>query len=248
MRLQRLLAASAAAFLALGCVNGDTLTGGGDGETIIGSGKVETRTMKVADFTSVEVHSAFQVDVERGDTFRTTVTADDNLFDYITIKVEDGTLKVGTKPGKNFRLKRNDLKASITMPRLEAISLGGASSGQFGGFKPSPELAVECDGASTVSGQVDTDRLKAKVGGASTVKLKGTARNAVLSASGASQLDLNGLTLGVASVKLSGASQATVDVKEALDYSLSGASTLTYRGDPRIGESGNSGASSVVHR
>jgi hypothetical protein len=49
-------------------------------------------------------------------------------------------------------------------------------------------------------------------------------------------------------VDLSGASQATIQVKSKLNYSVSGASHLTYKGDPTIGRSEKSGASSTSHK
>src|SRR5271154_3274198 len=73
---------------------------------IVGSGKIETREMKVADFTAVDVEGAFQVEVQRGTAFRTEITADDNLFDTIQVRREGSTLKIS---GKNFSTK-GDLK------------------------------------------------------------------------------------------------------------------------------------------
>jgi hypothetical protein len=50
-----------------------------------------------------------------------------------------------------------------------------------------------------------------------------------------------------ASVELSGASTGAINVKTSLDYSLSGASTLRYQGNPKIGSARSSGASSLRH-
>jgi len=78
--------------------------------------------------------------------------------------------------------------------------------------------------------------------------LKGSATEAKLEGSGASHLDLSDFALDQAAVELSGASHATIQVKTKLNYSLSGASHLSYKGDPTIGEKEKSGASSASHK
>ncbi len=84
--------------------------------------------------------------------------------------------------------------------------------------------------------------------GASTVRLRGTAKAAVLKAQGASRLDLAELALDAADVELDGASNAVVRVKDLLNYNVSSASHLEYRGEPTIKRAAKTGASSVSHR
>jgi hypothetical protein len=217
-------------------------------ETVTGSGKEVTREIKVADFTSVDAHGPLHVDVEPGTTFHTALTADENFIDLIQFEKSGETLHIGVVPGKSLHLHKSELKVSITMPRLESLALGGACTGRLGRFPSSPSLALECQGASTLSGALETERLSARAEGASSLKIKGTAKEVELRASGASHVDLSGLSSDRAEVELSGASNARVEPKSSLDYSISGASTLRYRGDPKIGKSESSGASSVVHR
>ena len=83
------------------------------------------------------------------------------------------------------------------------------------------------------------------VSGASTARLRGSARAAVLRAHGASRLALADLALEAAEVVLAGASNATVRVKNLLNYDLSSASRLEYLGEPTIGQAKRTGASSV---
>jgi hypothetical protein len=80
------------------------------------------------------------------------------------------------------------------------------------------------------------------------VRLRGAAKAAVLKASGASQLKLADLALDAADVEVSGASNASIRVKDLLNYDVSSASHLEYRGEPAIKKAGKTGASSVSHR
>lgn len=234
-------------FVVLG-IGGVLAAGCQPAETVTGSGKQTTKEINVSDFTSVDVHGPLHVDVEQGKTFHTALTTDENFIELIQFEKRGETLHVGVVPGKSLHLNRSELKVSITMPRLESLTLGGACNGRLNGFPSSPSLALECQGASTLSGTLDTERLSARAEGASSLKFKGTAKEVELTASGASHVDLSGLSADRAEVELSGASNARVEPKSSLDYTISGASTLRYRGDPKIGKSESSGASSVVHR
>lgn len=240
MKASGLTILGAVVLFAVGC------SGGAD--TITGSGNMVTRELTVSNFTSVQVHGAFHLEIVKGAEYHATLKADDNVIDSIDVKTDGSTLKIGPAPGKSFELRKNELKIDLTMPRLEALTLDGACTGQFKGFKSMPELTLECSGASVLTGHVDADVLKVAGEGASKVTLKGSAKELLLSASGASVVDLSAVTATKAVVTLSGASQATVDAKQALEYDLSAASKLTYRGEPQIGKHETSGASSVVHR
>ena len=67
-----------------------------------------------------------------------------------------------------------------------------------------------------------------------------------LRASGASSIDLEDFLLEIASVNLSGASKATVNVSDELGpVEASGASRLRYLGQPSLSGVDTSGASSV---
>lgn len=67
------------------------------------------------------------------------------------------------------------------------------------------------------------------------VELEVSVNNIIISASGASRVELTGCLLNNADVNLSGASQGTVNLNGRLDADLSGASQLSYIGEPTMG-------------
>jgi hypothetical protein len=215
-------------------------------QTIMGSGKLTTQDFQFADFQSVEIANAFQADISQSDTFSVSITADDNLFDYIKV-VKNGS-KLSIRFDNLGRYTRGTLKAKITMPILEALSVSGASTGTVSGFKLSQPVSLDASGASTLNGSLDSDTITIHASGASKTNLQGTANTATLAADDASTLNLSGLSTDSASVDLSGASNATISANRKLDYNLSGASHLTYQGSPSIGRTSSNGASSVTKK
>lgn len=215
-------------------------------QTIMGSGKLTTQDFQFADFQSVEIANTFQADISQSDTFSVSITADDNLFDYI--KVDKSGTKLSIRFDYRGGYSRGTLKAKITMPTLESLSISGASTGTVSGFKLAKPATLDVSGASTLNGSLDADRIDLHASGASKASLSGTANTADLKADGASALNLSNLSIDNASVDLSGASNATISVKSKLDYNLSGASHVTYQGSPTIGRNSASGASSVAKK
>jgi len=186
------------------------------------------------------------VEIIQGDTYHVSITADDNLFDFIKAVKEGSTLTLSTDKNKSIHTKER-LKAKITMPALRSLKIEGAAKASLSGFKSAPEVDIEVKGASGLNGSLETKKISIKAIGASHVKLTGSATQAKLDASGASHLDLKDFALDQADVHLSGASHAAVNAKSKLDYSVSGASHLGYRGEPTIGRSDKSGASRAGH-
>jgi hypothetical protein len=230
---------------------------------IVGSGDLKTENMDFSDFTGVDVGGAFEVEIVQSDSFSVSITADENLFDYIQVYKHGSTLKISVKPAVVFHSATH--RAEISMPELFDLELSGASHGTVTGFESVENLDIEVSGASSldlegivagdvrfdisgasqVTGDIITDDVEFDVSGASTVRLQGTSTDMELDLSGASNAELDDFPVDNASIDFSGASRGTVYVNGRLDIDLSGASRLTYTGEPTIGDVDISGASTM---
>ena len=228
-----------------------------------GSGVQKTEEMDFSDFTKVEVGGAFEVEIVQSERFSVSITADDNLFDYIQVSKHGSTLKIGVKPAVIFHSATH--RAEITMPELIDLELSGATQGTVTGFESVEDMDIEVSGASLlelegimagdmtfdisgasqVTGEVDADDIEFDISGASTIRLQGMAVDVELDLSGASNAELEDFPVNDTDVNFSGASRGTVNVDGKLDIDLSGASKLTYTGNPTIGDVDISGASTM---
>jgi hypothetical protein len=173
-----------------------------------------------------------------------TITPDDNVLPYVKATKDGSALKIGLDgAGRSFQ--DVTLKAAVTMPALEGVSASGATKVTIGGFKSAKNCKLRASGASSLTGDLEAQTVDLGASGASRISLTGSAREARLSGDGASHLALAEFTARSASVVLTGASQAKIQVKNALDYDLSGASNLKYGGEPKVGKERTTGASSV---
>jgi hypothetical protein len=215
-----------------------------------------------ADFTSVKVSSAFTVDITRSDSYRVSITANENLLDYLDVRKVNETLYIGLKRARYTDIRH---EATITLPELHNLGLFSASRGSISGFSSSSPLELDVSGASSlnigdvvagdagldisgasrVSGAIETGDCALDLSGASTIELEGSGSDADIDASGASSVRLANFLVNNTRVDLSGASQATLNLDGTLDASLSGASHIKYLGEPALGNIKTSGGSTV---
>lgn len=187
-----------------------------------------TRTFTVDSFDKVDATGAMIIKIEPGDVFRVVADGHQKDLDQIKVDVDGRTLKISpNREGLfNFNSGRN-VRVTITMPKIEALDLTGASRAQVGGFSPFNKLEVDLTGASVALIDVDVERLYVDLTGASKVRLQGKATDMQGSMTGASLIYAKGMTIGKAEVSASGASRGVLGQVNDLEENTSGASTVT---------------------
>ena len=210
---------------------------------IEGSGRVVTLELIMTGFNRVEVGNTFDVTISRAGLYDMIVQADDNLLKYVDVKKSDETLSIRLQSGTSIR--NGTLKVQVAIPELRSVSFRGASRGRIQGFG-SGQFDATLSGASFLSGDIVTADTEISLSGASAIDLTGTGPSLSLKASGASKADLEQFKVNTAAINLSGASTARVTVFDVLDpVWLSGASRLTYTGNPLVRNLHISGAATV---
>lgn len=208
-----------------------------------GSGVLATRSIEIGPgVEQVQIGSAFETTILIG-TGRPSgsVTIDDNLVDHLVVEVDEESLRVELDGG----VRGATLRLEVTLPALTHLGAGGASQVEVAGMLQG-DATVEVSGASTAQiGSVDVGSLGLDVSGASRLIASGAAGEVTADVSGASEIDLSGVEAVEVTVEASGASTVHVTVEDVLDAVASGASTVTYRGEPDRVLVDSSGASSV---
>lgn len=241
--------------------------GYGFGPTVTGSGKLASWDFDYRDFTKIEAGYAFGIDVVKADTYLVRITIDDNLYEYLDISKQGDTLYLRLKPNYNYISVNR--KATINLPDLEKLGLSGASQADIGSgfssyhavdFELSGASKVDIDnmkagntnfglsGASKASGNIEMADGRFDLSGASSLELEGSAKDIDIQASGASHVELPDFSVVDADINLSGASGATINASGRLDGDLSGASRLTYMGNPTLGSVSASGGSTISQK
>jgi hypothetical protein len=231
------------------------------GCSLVGSGPIENKDLNLTDFTEIEISHDYEYDITQAESFSVEASIHQNLLDHLDIYKSGQTLKVRLKSGN---IANSGARVKITLPALERLNVSGAARGNVSGFKSSRDFALELSGASQsninieagktkidisgasrANGVLKTADIRLVVTGASNCEFSGTTAAAKIEISGASHATLRDLVLQSADVDLSGASGATINTSGTLDLSVSGASTLNYYGNPKLGKVDVSGASQM---
>jgi hypothetical protein len=221
-----------------------------------------TRQYDYEGFNKIEVTSAFQVEIKQGDAYSINVTYDD--FSRIKLGKDGDILKVGRQGKKWFTPSHRIPIVRMTVPNLDLIDLSGATKGTMSNFHSNnnltlrvaesshlstinisaTKLVVEISGASDLRGTLKAMSVADFiVSGSSTVELIGEAADISAKVSGSSRCNLINYSVCNAEINVSGASNAWVNLNGRLDASVSGASNLTYLGNPAPIEIETSGGS-----
>lgn len=194
------------------------------------SNKIETKSFNFTNFDEIRVSGSFDVEYLQspGNTWAIEVTAPDNIIPYVVVKRHEEGISLslkGVSTDKDFTLR-----AKITAPSLEEISLSGASSFSANEINVRG-LDLEASGASSFNfKKIVSSDLEINLSGASVANIKGVDTGEFdLNLSGASTADII-IKAGEADVEISGASLANLSGSVGnVELEASGASTINAK-------------------
>jgi hypothetical protein len=187
-----------------------------------GSGVVKAETRQIGAFSSVDVSGAYEVEIVCQKSPGIVIEGDDNILPLVKTYVENNTLYVRSEHGFNVK---QPIKVRITTADLQGVSSSGASNITLEGVK-NEQLVIETTGASKIDAAGETRSLE-------------------IESSGASKVDVRDLRAERVKVSLSGAGYANVYASEEVNAHVSGASSVTYYGEPKVVNKSVSGAGSI---
>jgi hypothetical protein len=201
------------------------------GKRVNGNGVIKTEDHQVSSFKNVEVSGSINVYVSQGDLKPVRVEGDENLLQYIEVSQEGDKIIVRDRPGYNL-VPSNDMRIYITSPIYNNIEVSGASDiiGQMKIVNPE-NLELRASGAGDIKMEVDAPKLTADISGSGSINLKGQTKDVDLGLSGAGHAHCYELLAENTKVDISGAGSAEVYASVKLDAEVSGAGSVTYKGN-----------------
>lgn len=215
------------------------------GNRIRGNGKITSKTYTLKDFTGVDIGGAKQIFLKQDSAFSVKIETDENLFDYLNVMVDNGLLRVNSK-NSSWLDPSGEIKVFITMPTAKKIEVSGASSiSTENRFSADEKISVNLSGASEGTLDVRAPVLDLRASGASTLTISGETRDVKSDASGASTINSFDLKSENHNAEASGASSIDLFASISLKANASGASDITYKGNPSTLKQNASGGSEV---
>lgn len=178
--------------------------------TVQGSGKRASETRTVPAFRRIDLAGSGKLTVTAGAPQKVQVEIDDNLLPLVTTKVENGTLRIGTKGG--YRSERG-LRVTVMAPVVEGVAITGSGSAAITG----------------VSGP----RFAAAVSGSGSIEASGSADAATATIDGSGSVQLQNLRARSATVQIAGSGRIEVNATDSVAASIAGSGDIAYAGNPK---------------
>jgi len=146
-----------------------------------GTGTSIDRKFNVSDFKGIDVSSGFDVILVQGSSESLTLTAQENLFEYITAKVENGTLRIYTR--NNLR-PTQPMKARITFKDISNLKVSGGGDVHSETPLNVETLDVYISGGGDLSSVINSEKLKCHVSGGGDTEIEGKTKEYYIDVSG----------------------------------------------------------------
>jgi hypothetical protein len=199
-----------------------------------GGGEKVRRDFQVGAFDRVSLGGSQRVVVAVGGAPSVRAEGDARTVERLEIKVENGELKIGMRPGNwTSFTSRGQTTIYVTAPRLAGASLGGS-----GEIRIDKVENQSFDASVAGSGEIEIGRIAVReanlsVAGSGTLSAAGQAGNAKLSMTGSGDIAAAGLESRTANVALVGSGDVKARVMETAQVAITGSGDVVIEGPAR---------------
>ncbi len=195
-------------------------------ESIRGMGSVIEEERDVVDFSSISTNGATNVYITKGNNFKVTVKAYENLVPYLETIVSNGNLKIQYRDNTNVR--NDNSEVIITMPSIGSVNINGSAD-------------------VSATGNFSGNSLRTNISGSGNIHFnEGTYNELIHFCSGSGNLSAFGVTVNDAEISVSGSGDAQTTCTGSLNVNISGSGTIYYKGNPQNVNSNVSGSGKLI--
>lgn len=196
------------------------------------TGTAGARSYDIGSFDSISLGGQHDVIVAVGAAPSIRAEGDTRELDRLEVKVEDGSLNIGSKRTGMFSSNdgRRKLTIHVTVPSLAGVAIGGS-----GNVRVDKVDGRKFDGSIGGSGNLDVASLRVDeanfaVGGSGTIKAAGTAAKADISIAGSGNVETAGVEAADAKVAVAGSGNAHIRATRTADVSIVGSGDVIVDG------------------
>ncbi|MGD9799908.1 MAG: head GIN domain-containing protein [Parvularculaceae bacterium] len=169
-----------------------------------------SRTYEVQDFSAIEIGGAYELDVAVGGEYSLMLEGPEDEMARAEVSVKNGALVLSSK---KHRGDRDGVKATVTMPALERLSVSGVVDADIRG--------------------VDAGVFKVNLSGVGEVDVAGRCNTLHARVSGVGELDAKSFECASVDVSLSGMGEASVYARDRAKAEVSGMGEINIYGSPK---------------
>jgi hypothetical protein len=202
------------------------------GAVAFAADKRETRA--VTPFTTISLSAPLKLELVQGESESLSLEGDESALAEIETVVEDGTLKIRTKPKMTWSWSNSKVRGKVTARNIEALRISGsgdiaAATLRAAGLK----LSISGSGDIKIA-TLSAANLDFAISGSGDITLGGKAEGINGSIAGSGDLHAAKLEVRDAKVSIAGSGDITVWATQSLAVKVAGSGDVKYYGDPAI--------------
>jgi hypothetical protein len=204
--------------------------------SIRGNGNSATRNHSVGSFTKVDVSGPFDVFVSQGTTASVRVEADENLQEYIEVRVAGDGLNIDTRDHVNLR-PRSAIRVYITSPVYNGLSVTGSGDLKSNSRLTSDHLSLNVTGSGDMAVEVDAPVVNSEITGSGSISIRGATRSLDAEVNGSGEVHAFDLLSENTTIAISGSGDAEVFASKQLKINVAGSGDVRYKGSASVNQS-----------
>jgi hypothetical protein len=195
-----------------------------------GNGQVTTQERTITEpFNKIKGARGLHVIISQGADTKVKIEADENLHDYITTTVNNGTLIVTSTENIGRASAKN---IYITTPDINEISASSGADINAKNTITSQHLALTASSGANISLDVFSKDLELDCSSGADMDVSGKTKTLLASASSGSDIDAKDLIASEGTIKVSSGADITVHVLQKIEASASSGGAINYYGTP----------------
>ena len=191
-------------------INGNTISGANGNEFIKGNGKITSLEKEISNFSSILAESVVSVNVVIANENKCEVTADENILEFIELKVKNDELRIGLKKNVSFTTS-NPVVVNISTVSLKEVSL--------------------CGSATISVSNILQNTFRASLKGSGEINLSGETNELLLNMTGSGDIDAEELISKSLLVNAKGSGYISANAKEEATVNLMGSGSVKVYGE-----------------
>jgi len=214
--------------------------GFGPAKVVVGSGNVVEESRQVSGVSGVNLATIGDLTIELGEKEAISITADDNLVEYLKTSVVGGVLRIEVNDRVNLN-PSTPIKYSLTVKSLESIkvtSVGDVMAPALTADRFS--VNISSTGDVTIP-ELNAEKVTVDITSTGSLDIEGgEVKTQDIKLSSTGSYNAQDLESDDADISISGTGSATIWVNNTLTVKLNSTGYLFYRGDPTVDQTTNS--------
>lgn len=219
----------------------------GNGEKVIGNGKMVTVNRTTSDYDDISVGGSFDVILIKGKEGNIVIEGEENIIPYIETEMQGKKLQIRYKKNTNISTTKK-LVVKVPYNKIDKISLGGSGNITNEGIIKSIEFSASLGGSGNITLKIESDEINANIGGSGNIELTGKTKELTCSIAGSGNINAYDLTADTTNATIAGSGSVKTTVSTKISAKVVGSGNIYYKGNPTYTDLKSVGSGDIINK